>query len=229
MNAYAVLVSILFPIALGYLCGSTPWGFLIAKFNGLDIRKHGSGNIGATNVRRVLGKDWGILCFVLDFLKGLVPVLVCGWICAGEPVGAEWAKILAAGATVGGHVYPVWLQFRGGKGVATTIGALIAVVPLSVVAALLTWLALFHLSRYVSLASLAAAVMLPISHLLLAAATDRFRVRTGSLLLLGALALLIIWRHRGNLSRLAQGTEYRFERKRKHKPKDSNGENSGSE
>ena len=107
------LLSSLIVLALSYLAGSIPWGYVIGKFNGLDIRQHGSGNIGATNVRRVLGRGWGSACFVLDFLKGLLPVLFIGAkLGAALSLSPEFGKILAAAGAVGGHVWPVWLGFR---------------------------------------------------------------------------------------------------------------------
>jgi len=197
-------------LVLSYLAGSIPWGFLIGKFNGLDIRFHGSGNIGATNVRRVLGRDWGIACFALDFLKGLLPVVLIGarlgpalWL------SADSGEILAAVGTVVGHVWPVWLGFKGGKGVATTVGALLAVSWLAVVICLVTWVLVFFATRYVSVASLCAAVMLPIGHLV-SGVVRRHAVLTPSLWLLVLLAALIIYRHRSNIQRLRAGTEYRF-------------------
>lgn len=208
-----VALSAAIVVVLSYVAGSIPWGFLIGKFNGLDIRYHGSGNIGATNVRRVLGRDWGILCFVLDFLKGLLPVLLIGIHCGGAmAVGAEYGGLLAAAATVCGHIWPFWLKFKGGKGVATTIGAVLAVAPLSVLIALISWVVLFYTFRYVSVASLGAAAMLPVGCIIVAL------VRGGAVLspTLGLLVLLagvIVFRHRSNLQRLINGTEYRFDRK----------------
>ena len=99
-----------------YLIGSIPNGYLIGKFNGLDIRHHGSRNIGATNVRRILGRPWGIACFILDFLKGLLPVMFIGhFIGGGWAIGAGYGGLIAAFGAVLGHVFPIWLMFRGGK------------------------------------------------------------------------------------------------------------------
>ena len=195
---------------LAYLAGSVPWGFFIGKLKGLDIRAHGSGNIGATNVRRVLGRKWGALCLALDFLKGLLPVVLIG-----APLGGvfaltpEWGRILAAGGAVVGHVWPVWLGFKGGKGVATTVGALLAVSWLAVLLCLCTWLAVFYPTRYVSVASLCAAVMLPLGHVI-SGLVRGHAILTPSLGLLVLLAALIVVRHRGNIRRLREGTEYRF-------------------
>ena len=201
-------------VLVAYFCGSIPWGFLIGKFNGLDLRRHGSGNIGATNVRRVLGRDWGMLCFALDFLKGLVPVLIAGHAVGGESAAmAEYVRILAGAAAVVGHIWPFTLGFRGGKGMSTTVGVLLAIAPGPIVIAVLGWLLVFQVSRFVSLATLAAAVLLPLSGGILHAL--RGRPSLPALVLLLGLAVLIVARHRGNLTRLRQGTEYRFERPRR--------------
>lgn len=197
-----------------YMVGSIPWGLLIGKFNGLDIRRHGSGNIGATNVRRVLGRDWGYACFVLDFLKGLVAVqlgLRCGNGSSGS-LSLELAGLLAAAAVVAGHVFPVWLRFKGGKGVATSLGALVAIAFWPVVFCLLAWVAMFYLSRYVSVASIAAAATLPIAHLV----QKRGDAFGPTLVLLLALAALIVFCHRANIRRLFEGTEHRFGQKERN-------------
>jgi acyl phosphate:glycerol-3-phosphate acyltransferase len=197
-------------LVLAYLAGSVPWGFLIGKAKGMDIRHHGSGNIGATNVRRVLGKPWGVTCFVLDFLKGLLPVVLIGALLGPQwGLSADAGRMLAAAGAVCGHVWPVWLGFRGGKGVATTIGALLAVSWLAVLLAVVTWLVVFWLTRYVSAASLAAAVMLPLGHVI-SGLLRHHAIWTPALGILLLLAALIIFRHRGNIQRLRNGTEYRF-------------------
>ena len=215
VQAVLTMLSAVLIIVLSYMVGSTPWGFLIARSRGIDIRQHGSGNIGATNVLRVVGKKWGVLCFVLDFFKGLVPVLLIGlWLAEMLPVGADVGRLLAAAATVCGHVWPVWLKFKGGKGVATTVGALLAVSWPAITVAALVWAAVFFLTRYVSLASLCAAVMLPLGFVGVAVLGGK-PVWDPALILLILLALLVVFRHRSNVMRLIQGTEYRFERKKK--------------
>jgi len=215
VQAVWTILSAALVVVLSYTLGSTPWGFLIARSRGMDIRQHGSGNIGATNVLRVVGKKWGILCFVLDFLKGLIPVLVVGlWLGGMLPVGSELGRLLAAAAAVCGHVWPVWLKFKGGKGVATTVGALLAVSWIAITVGALVWVVVFFATRYVSLASLCAAVMLPVGFV--AAAVLRGQpVGDPALILLILLAVLVVFRHRSNVKRLIQGTEYRFERKKK--------------
>ncbi len=203
-----------------YLAGSVPFGVLISRSLGCDIRKSGSGNIGATNLGRVCGKKWGIGCFVLDLLKGLLPVLGYGlvavWPGRGPEVGGAGAVglwMVVASATVVGHVAPVWLGFKGGKGVATSAGALLGVWPVLTVAGLLgavVWFAVVKLTGYVGLASVAAAVALPGLAAAVALAMGRpaaeivayAGVATG-------LALLVVWRHRSNLRNLRAGIEPR--------------------
>lgn len=198
----------------GYLCGSIPFGYLIGRFNGIDIRRHGSGNIGATNVTRVLGKGWGRACFIGDFLKGFLPVLLTRlWLrhCGAEEQGLEWGTVLAAAGSVCGHMWPCWLNFSGGKGVATSVGALLALAPVPLVASVAVWLVVFAVSRYVSLASICAAAMAPVNALLCNVAGEPWCRTSGPILgLLAAMAILIIVRHRGNIERLRQGTEQRF-------------------
>lgn len=197
--------------AAAYLTGSIPFGLLVARARGVDIRTVGSGNIGATNVFRCIGKSWGILVFILDFLKGfiaagLLPVLLEKF--AGAP--AEIRLILAALA-VAGHNWPVWLRFKGGKGIATSAGALLGVAPAAVGMAAAVWFAAFFLLRYVSVASLLAALTVGIAPWtpLLPDASPWLRA------VLGLLAVAAIIRHRANIKRLCQGTENRFSFKKK--------------
>ena len=147
-----------------YLIGSVPFGFLIGKMKGLDIRTQGSGNIGATNVTRVIGKNWGKLCFLLDLMKGILPVVLVSLLVRrgtfDDPCGILPA--IAALATVCGHIYPVYLHFKGGKGISTAAGAILALNPPALLSAGVLWVIVFLTSRYVSLASIAAAVSLPV-------------------------------------------------------------------
>lgn len=189
---------------VAYLVGSIPFGFLLGKLNGVDIRNLGSGNIGATNLTRTLGRDWGAACFLLDFLKGLLPVLLLPRVLTG---GGEVLPVLAGAAAVVGHMFPIYLKFKGGKGVSTSVGALLALAFWSVIAGVAIWIAVFYLTRYVSLASLAAAVAMPVVALFLPGEDAWTRI------LLVVLAALIILRHRTNIVRLAQGTENRFKGK----------------
>ena len=192
-----------------YLIGAVPFGLLIGFMNGKDVRKEGSCNIGATNVTRVVGKWWGKLCFLCDFLKGFLPVILTMWLL--DP-GSGWLTALAAVAAMLGHVFPVYLRFKGGKGVSTAAGAALALCPLAVVIAGAVWVIVFFLSRYVSLASLAAALALPVSAWLLGFfGVAKFFLPFGIVLVI--FAVLAFWRHRSNIVRLLNGTENRFEKK----------------
>jgi acyl-phosphate glycerol 3-phosphate acyltransferase len=204
-----------FLIALSaYLLGSLPSGYLIGRAQGIDIRAQGSGNIGATNTLRVLGKKWGYLCFVMDIGKGAVAVWLAKlW--AGPALGIDPtnAAIVAAAGALLGHTFPVWLGFKGGKGIATSGGIAIALFPPIVfLVSIGAWIVVFQISRIVSVASLVAASMLGGTLVLLAALH-----RTPPVLaVIGVgMTLLAFWLHRSNLARLARGEEPRFERKRK--------------
>ena len=189
-----------------YLIGSIPFGLLIAKTKGLDIRKQGSGNIGATNVLRCLGKPLGITCFVLDVLKGYLPAFVFPMV---GKIGADFPSIgiLFGAAAILGHNFPIFLKFKGGKGIATSAGVLLGVAPLAVGLGILTWAIIFFISGYVSLGSIIAALVVAIIGWL------RYDITTAlALTLLGALA---IYRHRENIKRLINGTENKFSRKSK--------------
>jgi glycerol-3-phosphate acyltransferase PlsY len=197
-----------------YLLGSIPFGYFAGRLAGIDIREAGSGNVGATNVVRVLGKGYGYLVFALDFLKGLAPVTISMLMAPGRP--PEWNSpeifgILAAISSVLGHSYPPWLKFKGGKGVATSAGALLALTPVATLIGVAIWIIVFCLTRYVSLASITAAIVLPIVILVVNSQNqNRGKPLVYSSACVGA---VIIWRHRSNLSRLIRGTEPRFTRK----------------
>lgn len=191
-----------------FLLGSIPTGYLVARAKGVDIRQHGSGNIGATNVFRTLGKPFGVLVFFTDALKGFAAVWLAMRLHALAP---EWPGILAAVAAVAGHNYTPWLGFRGGKGIATSAGVLIALTPWAALAGTVVWVAAFFTTRYVSVASLGAAAALPVTvGLLLATGRGGDGPLLGFTLLISALA---IWRHRPNIRRLREGTEPRFAKK----------------
>jgi len=197
-----------------YLLGSIPFGYLAGRLVGIDIRKVGSGNVGATNVVRVVGKRYGYPVFALDFLKGFGAVLVAMLMAPGRPPASnspEIFGILAAMSSVLGHMYPPWLKFKGGKGVATSAGALLALTPVATLIGVAIWIIVFWLTRYVSLASIIAAVILPIV-ILMVGSRDR---NNGKLLFYSSacVAAVVVWRHRSNLSRLMRGTEPRFTRK----------------
>ncbi len=202
-------------ILIAYLCGSIPFGFLIGKLKGIDIRQHGSGNIGATNVTRVIGRGWGRTCFVLDLVKGFLPVMAA---CCLTKYGyvSDNLKILpciAALATVCGHIWPVWLKFMGGKGVSTAAGAILALSPVALPAAGVVWVIVFFASRYVSLASISAAATLPI----FCWGFGKYGIGPEPSLpeqyLLILIAAIAILKHTSNIKRLLQGTENRFSKK----------------
>lgn len=197
-----------------YLLGSIPFGYVAGRIAGIDIRKHGSGNVGATNVIRTVGRAYGYPVFALDFMKGFAAVKVSVWaVCRiqSQCDSPELFGILAAISSVMGHSFPVWLGFKGGKGVATSAGALTALSPLAAVIGLAIWIVTFWLTRYVSVASIVAAGALPFVILI----TKKLSQDTGKLLFYSSICLagVIIWRHRSNLSRLIRGREPRFNRK----------------
>jgi acyl phosphate:glycerol-3-phosphate acyltransferase len=198
-------------IVLSYLIGSVPWGYLLARSQGIDIRRQGSGNIGAANAARVLGKKWGYLVFLCDFLKGFLAVKLGAIIAAYFLANIVLASAVAGIACVLGHDYPIWLRFKGGKGIATLAGATLALLPLAFVSFGVVWLVVFFISRYTSLASISATVAIPIATWLIVAGSESdFPALVGFSLLMAALA---VWRHRSNIARLLNGTENRFGRK----------------
>jgi acyl phosphate:glycerol-3-phosphate acyltransferase len=195
-----------------YLIGSIPWGYLFARSKGIDIRRHGSRNIGAANVLRVMGKKWGYLVFFCDFFKGFLAVKLGSLIAAHFLVNLVLGSVIAAIACVLGHNYTIWLGFKGGKGIATSAGAVLALFPpLVFVSVGAVWIAVFLIGRYTSLASMSAAVVLPIAVSLIVTKTETdYWLQIAFSVLVGALA---IWRHRSNIVRLLNGTENRFGRK----------------
>jgi glycerol-3-phosphate acyltransferase PlsY len=209
-----VLILALAVILLGYFFGSFPPGYFAGRMSGVDIRAVGSGNIGATNVLRVLGKRWGYAVFFTDAFKGFAAVRLTLFIAQRLPFAqpyAEYFAILAAVSCVVGHSFPVWLRFKGGKGVATSAGALFGLMPLALLMVFLIWVIVFEITRYVSVASVIAASFLPI----VVALFLRWKMieSVGFLYLSTVMTLLVIWRHRSNFSRLRSGTEQRFTRK----------------
>lgn len=220
-----------------FLLGSIPFGLIIANLKGINIREHGSGNIGATNVLRVVGKKYGITCLVLDALKGLIPVVVgislirfsgmrnpmtvgalAPWSAEFPMLTAQVCQVLTGLFAILGHNYSPWVGFKGGKGIATSAGVLIALMPAAVVILMVVWLLVFLISRYVSLASVAAAAVLPV--LTLWGSWFHGKIQDGTwnkpLFVFSILiAALAIWKHRTNLQRLLAGTEHRFTRKTK--------------
>jgi glycerol-3-phosphate acyltransferase PlsY len=196
--------------AVSYLFGSIPFGYLLVRlFQGIDVRSIGSGNIGATNVARTGGKGLAIATLVLDALKGWLPVflvLTIPGIPASSPAQLHTLAALAALFAVIGHMFPVWLGFKGGKGVATGLGVFLALAPKAVLIALLLFAVVVALTRYVSLASVLAAAAFPVALWWL----DRDSFPTPALAMCSAAALLVIIRHHQNIGRLLAGTESRF-------------------
>ena len=194
---------------LSYVIGSIPSGYLVARSKGIDIRRHGSSNIGAANVARVMGKGWGYLVGFCDFLKGFLAVKLGSLIAAHFLLSSVLGSVIAAVACILGHNYTIWLGFKGGKGIATSGGAILALLPpLVFVSVGVVWIAVFIIGRYTSLASIIAAMVLPIAVLLTVAETGTdFWLLLGFSVLMAALA---IWRHRSNIVRLLNRTENGF-------------------
>ena len=229
----------LFPL-LGFFLGSVPFGLLLGKLKGIDIREHGSGNIGTTNVFRTLGKGNGIFCLLLDFLKGFIPVAIAVNLCriddesvavslafldswnAGFAVDQRLASqvipVLTAFASIMGHNYSPWIGFKGGKGIATSGGALAALMPMGVVVLMIIFLVVTVTTKYVSVGSIAGAIVLPI--LTLWGSWFHGKIDDGTwnkplfifAVIAGAMAL---YKHRANIVRLRAGTENRIGSKKK--------------
>ena len=225
MTEHPVLWFVGLPLA-AYLVGSTPFGVIIARLRGVNLREHGSGNVGATNVGRVLGAKWGYLCFILDVLKGFGPTLAAGWMLTGlsgdvPELNRQWCWMLVALGALLGHVLSFWLKFRGGKGVATGLGVVLGIWPFLTAAgatALAIWVLVTLISRYVSLGSILAAL----SFGPLFVGWNCLRGDWQTVLDLWPLglfasliAMVVIVRHRSNISRLLAGTESKIGTRKK--------------
>ena len=187
-----------------YALGSIPAAYLAGKWKGIDLRKHGSGNLGATNVFRVLGPRIGTAVFAFDMLKGAIPVLYFWRYVEAGTLSPVVIQILCGVAAIAGHVRPLWLRFgKGGKGVATAGGVFLALAPVETGLALAAFALTLLASGYVSLGSMIAAVMLPMLLFIRDGASPLFFV-------CAAIALFVFWTHRPNIQRLRQGTENRF-------------------
>ncbi len=215
--------------ALAFACGSIPFGLLVARAKGIDLRTVGSGNIGATNVGRALGRKFGIVVYFLDAAKGAAPVLVAGG-AAGilglpaheMPAAQLWWWLAVAVCTVLGHMFSPFVGFKGGKGVATGSGALLAIYPLltaPLLIAILLWGAWLAGTRMMSLASMIAALSIPVSVAVIALMSTGEGTPDGAhplqhampaVIVTSAIALLVIWKHRGNIQRIRSGTEARI-------------------
>lgn len=195
-----------------YLAGSLPFGLIVARAaKGIDIREHGSKNIGATNVTRVLGAKWGALCFVLDVLKGALPVLLPSLLlAAGDPNRTHW-EVAAGLLAILGHMFPIWLGFRGGKGVATALGVVVVLAnPISTAITFGAFVACFAATRIVSISSITAAVTFVVAQMYFLW-PQPFGPATWSVAAFSlAVPTLIIVKHRSNIGRLLRGEEPRF-------------------
>jgi acyl phosphate:glycerol-3-phosphate acyltransferase len=203
-------------VITSYLVGAIPFGLLIAKMHGIDIRTIGSGNIGATNVSRALGKKWAYLCFALDVLKGLIPMLAAMIILPHElTITKIWLWLAVGAAAILGHVFPVYLKFKGGKGVATSLGVVLGLWPFYTIVGLITfviWVVVVKIWRYISLGSIIGAVVFP---LLLATAICiipewQFAALWPLLAAAVVLGTILIFRHKDNIKRLLAGTEHKI-------------------
>lgn len=206
-------------IPAAYLVGSIPFGLMVGLSKGIDVRKAGSGNIGATNVGRLLGRPFFFLVFFLDLLKGLLPMLLAAAILRRSPTNASLyiLCLLVGFATIFGHMFSLFLKFKGGKGVATSTGVVLGLWPfytLPAIVAVIVFLIVLYLTRYVSVASMVGSVALPIAYLIIGLACGWEPLgRQFPLLFFAVLiAAMIVYKHRGNLARLRAGTENRIRR-----------------
>ncbi len=217
---------------IAFLLGSIPFGLIIARMKGIDIRQHGSGNIGATNVLRIVGKKYGITCLLLDLLKGLIPTILAisliRFTGMKNPMAldalenhagifpmltAQVFQVITGLCAILGHNYSPWVGFKGGKGIATSAGVLIAMMPAAIVILLVVWLLVFFISKYVSLASVIAALTLPV--LTLWGSWFHGKIQDGTwnkplFIFSIVIAALATWKHRSNFKRIREGTEHRF-------------------
>lgn len=216
--AREIIAAIMIPVA--YLSGSIPFGLIVGLVRGVDPRKAGSGNIGATNVGRLLGGRYFAAVFLLDMAKGLIPTLAAGWWLTGfAPADAmTYALWLAVGfAAIAGHMFSPFLGFKGGKGVATSLGVVLGVWPYFTLPGLIAaavWMAAFVPSRIVSIASILAAIVFPIAYAVMGALRGWPLTRAQWPLLAFSVlvAVMIVWKHRSNIARLRAGTEHAFGR-----------------
>jgi len=208
------MTHVFFPLAIiaAYLLGSIPFGLLIAKAHGKDLRSIGSGNIGATNVSRALGRKWAYFCFVLDVLKGLIPMLATMFIAKPGSILTLWLWLAVGCAAILGHIFPLYVKFKGGKGVATSFGVALGLWPYLTVCALffaVTWVVVVLIWRYVSLASIAASVTFPLVLVVAIILTPDwdFSLLWPVLITSVVIPVMVIVRHRENFKRLLAGTE----------------------
>lgn len=208
-------------VVISYLAGSIPFAYLAGRARGIDLRQHGSGNLGATNAVRVLGVPTGAVVYLLDTLKGFLPVFVLVPIITADRLDL-WAIAIGV-AAIAGHVRPVYLGFRkGGKGVATAGGVFLALAPVATAVGLAVWLLVFLPSGYVSLASMVTAALFPLA--VIATGTP---VRSALFAIAIVMAVFVVWMHRANIGRLRRGEEHRF-RRGKRAPRESHAVSGGS-
>jgi len=228
------------PPIIAFLLGSIPFGLLIAKSKGINIREHGSGNIGATNVLRVVGKKYGITCFMLDFFKGMIPALLgisliqyggqnqamtigalsnfATILPSSDSTTAQAMQLVTGLCAILGHNYSPWVNFKGGKGIATSAGVFSAFMPAAIPLLIILWCLLFFTTRYVSVASIAVSIALPLT--VISGSWFHGKIADGSWnkplfffsVFIGAMA---VWKHRTNIVKLMNGTENRFTPKSK--------------
>ncbi len=208
------MTHVFFPLAIiaAYFLGSIPFGLLIAKAHGKDLRSIGSGNIGATNVSRALGRKWAYFCFVLDVLKGLIPMLATMLITEPDSVLTLWLWLAVGCAAILGHIFPIYIKFKGGKGVSTSFGVALGLWPYFTVCALffaVTWVVVVLIWRYVSLASIAASVTFPLVLIVAIILIPGWEFGNLWPVFITAIAIpiMVIVRHRENIKRLRAGTE----------------------
>jgi len=208
------MTHVFFPLAIiaAYLLGSISFGLLIAKAHGKDLRSIGSGNIGATNVSRALGRKWAYFCFVLDVLKGLIPMLATMLIAKPDSVLTLWLWLAVGCAAILGHIFPIYVKFKGGKGVATSFGVALGLWPYYTICVLFAagvWVVFVLIWRYVSLASIAASVTFPLALITAIILTPDWELGGLWPVLITSIAIpvMVIIRHRENIKRLRAGTE----------------------
>jgi len=213
-------MSFLILIVAAYILGSIPFGLVIAKAHGKDLRTIGSGNIGATNIARALGRKWAVFCFCLDAAKGCLPTAVASHLCSSQPTTAElFAALAVAVAAVVGHIFPIYIKFKGGKGVATSFGVALGLWPwftLCSIISLAAWLVTVSIWRYVSLASIVAALAFPVALTFGVTLIPAWSFSRLWPLFVAAVAIpvMVVIRHRENIKRLFAGTESKVFTKR---------------
>jgi glycerol-3-phosphate acyltransferase PlsY len=218
MTTLQILIGL---IPVGFFVGSIPFGFIVGKMKGIDVRAAGSGNIGATNVGRLLGRKFGILVFLLDVMKGALPMLIASMLLLNESNHDSITYILwltIGFATILGHMFPPWLKFKGGKGVATGLGVLFGLWPyytLCGAIVFVVWIVIFLVTKYVSVASILSTVCFPIIYVIIGInrGWDPFGKQLPLFVYAMVVGLMIVYKHRTNISRLMAGTENRFGKK----------------